>query len=165
MNCCEKSRKMANNAVKSYRKLAPKSSIKGRPTLGFGASSSSTGVGLFAQTPHCLRKNGVSWATQKSRTARIQSGSQGRAGWPGLGLSPPPITQSIAVRSRPGTIGASKGSTDRNRLAASIRRSGFSSPSDFGCPTVAPAHTFRGRCRLRAASRRVAIAGLFVNTW
>jgi len=75
---------MANNAVKSYRKLAPKSSIKGRPTLGFGASSSSTGVGLFAQTPHCLRKNGVSWATQKSRTARIQSGSQGRAGWPGL---------------------------------------------------------------------------------
>src|SRR5271170_5482621 len=68
--------------------------------------------------PHCLKKNGTPASLHWSRISRTQSIEISRRRGP---LSPPTMTQSIPDKSiRPRL--SSRGSTDRNRTAALVRR-------------------------------------------
>ena len=68
--------------------------------------------------PHCLKKNGVSWATHWSRMLSTQAGSMGLDFGPD---SPPAMTQWTSVRSR-WSMGPMRGSRERNLVWAGMQR-------------------------------------------
>ena len=90
---------------------------------------------FFLNTPpHCLKKKGVPLFTQLSRISLTQSASIGLAPGPD---SPPTITQSMPVKSRPGK-GPSRGSRERNFVRAPVSRSCPRRPSHFSDSMLAP---------------------------